>query len=65
MTAADRAFYRALAAARREMGLCPDCGEPRGDKSRCEKHLAIHAERARATRAKLRAAKGGSHGRAT
>lgn len=44
-----------IAAARREAGLCPDCGESRGEHSRCPKHLAAHAARERARKAKVRA----------
>lgn len=44
--AAEKAHIRRL------RGLCPDCGEPRGERSRCPRHLAVHAERARKSRAK-------------
>lgn len=40
-----------IAADRRAAGLCPDCGESRGERSRCPKHLAVHAERTREARA--------------
>ena len=41
----------AFAALRRSAGLCPDCNEPRGERSRCPKHLTLHAERTREVRA--------------
>lgn len=47
----DRFLWREVAAARRGMGLCPDCGQPRGERSRCPKHLEIHAQRERDRRA--------------
>ena len=40
------------ASIRRLRGLCPDCGAPRGTRSRCPVHLVRHAERARKSRAK-------------
>ena len=46
----DRFVWRTKAEARRDMGLCPDCGAERGAKSRCPTHLAVHAERARKAR---------------
>lgn len=45
----------AFAALRRSAGLCPDCNEPRGERSRCPKHLAVHAKRERARKAAKRA----------
>jgi hypothetical protein len=36
---------------RRVRGLCPDCGAPRGTRSRCPVHLAVHAARERRRRA--------------
>lgn len=49
----ERYLWREVAAARRESGLCPDCGQPRGDKSRCPTHLAVHRDRERARRARV------------
>ena len=46
----DRFVWRTKAEARRDMGLCPDCGAERGTRSRCAVHLAVHAERARKAR---------------
>ena len=46
----DRFVWRTKAEARRDMGLCPDCGAERGTRSRCPTHLAVHAERARKAR---------------
>lgn len=46
----DRFYWRMKAEARREMGLCPGCGAPRGTRSRCPVHLAVHAARARRAR---------------
>lgn len=45
----------AFAPLRRSAGLCPDCNEPRGERSRCPKHLAVHAKRERARKAAKRA----------
>lgn len=49
----DRFVWREVAAARRISGLCPDCGQPRGDKSRCPTHLVVHRDRERARRARV------------
>lgn len=49
----DRYLWREVAAARRENGLCPDCGQPRGERSRCPTHLAVHRDRERARRARV------------
>lgn len=43
----DKAF------ARRAKGLCPDCGQPRGKRSRCPTHLVVHRDRERARRARV------------
>lgn len=50
----DRLVWAAKASARRTLGLCPDCGEPRGERSRCPVHLAVHAARERRSRAAAR-----------
>lgn len=48
----ERAMWREKAAAHRIAGKCPDCGANRGERSRCPTHLAAHAARARARRAR-------------
>lgn len=56
MTPAElsRFYWRVKAEARRDLGLCPDCGAPRGERSRCPVHLETHAARAREARKKRR-----------
>ena len=49
----DRLMWREKAAAHRIGGGCPDCGQPRGDKSRCPTHLVVHRDRERARRARV------------
>lgn len=51
MKDADRIMWREKAAAHRIAGKCPDCGAPRGERSRCPIHLAVHAARERRRRA--------------
>ena len=44
--------------ARKARGRCADCGKPKAaGRSRCAAHLAVHAERARAYREKVRDAR--------